>query len=347
MGSFYQSHLGELAAMATALLWTLSALAWTSAGRRIGALAVSFDRLLMALALLVGYWRIVAGQWLPWDANGRTWTILLVSGFFGFFIADLCIFKAFLIIGPRLTLLMQAITPPAVAIMSRIYLGDALGTWNWLGMAVTLGGVVWVVLEQEESPKEKHHRKNFAWGIFLAAGSAIFGGISQVLSAEAFRDNASGSLDPFAVTLIRVIGGLVCYFPLLTMTGRWRQIGKSMLHRRAMLIAAFGAFVGPFLGVAANMKALELCTPGVVSTIINTTPVLILPFVIFVYKEKVSPRAAIGAMISVLGVALLMWNDSPKPISRPNADTETFQQTQLPRSREGEAPAERLAPRRA
>jgi drug/metabolite transporter (DMT)-like permease len=325
MGSFYQSHLGEFAAMATALLWTLSALAWTSAGRRIGALAVSFDRLLMALALLIGYWRIAADQWLPWDVSVQTWTILLVSGFFGFFIADLCIFKAFLIIGPRLTLLMQAITPPAVAVMSRIFLGDALGTWNWLGMAVTLGGVVWVVLEQQESPKEKHHRRDFAWGIFLAAGSAIFGGVAQVLSAQAFRQN-SGSLDPFAVTLIRVIGGLVCYFPLLTMTGRWRQIGRSMLHRRAMLIAAFGSFVGPFLGVAANMKALELCTPGVVSTIINTTPVLILPFVIFVYKEKVSPRAAIGAMISVLGVALLMWNENPKPvIEKPRAETTVSQ----------------------
>ena len=73
--------------------------------------------------------------------------------------------------------------------------------------------------------------------------------------------------------------------------GRWWQIGKSTLHRRAMLITVFGSIVGPFLGVALNMKALGLCTPGVVSTIIDTTPVLILPFVIFLYKEKVSPAS--------------------------------------------------------
>ena len=35
-------HIGEWAALATAMLWTLSALAWTSAGKHIGALAVSF-----------------------------------------------------------------------------------------------------------------------------------------------------------------------------------------------------------------------------------------------------------------------------------------------------------------
>ncbi len=296
--------------MATAMLWTLSALAWTSAGRQIGALAVSFNRLVIAFLLLMGYCKISNGWWLP-DASVETWEILLISGFFGFFLADLCIFKAFLIIGPRLTLLLQSITPPAVAIMAKIYLGDSLGIKNWLGMAMTLAGVVWVVLEQPESPKEKHHRKNFRWGVCLALGSAIFGGVGQVFSAEAIRGNGGDPFDPFAATLIRVIGALICYLPLLTLMDRWWQIGKSTLHRRAMSITVFGSIVGPFLGVALNMKALGLCTPGVVATIINTTPVLILPFVILLYKEKVSPRAALGAIISVLGVALLMWNENP------------------------------------
>jgi hypothetical protein len=33
---------------------------------------------------------------------------------------------------------------------------------------------------------------------------------------------------------------------------------------------------------------------------------MFLPFAIFVYKEKVSPRAAIGTVISVAGVTMLM-----------------------------------------
>jgi 5-methyltetrahydrofolate--homocysteine methyltransferase len=44
--------IGELAALATAVLWTLSSLAWTSAGRYVGALQVSFVRLLITSALL-------------------------------------------------------------------------------------------------------------------------------------------------------------------------------------------------------------------------------------------------------------------------------------------------------
>ena len=43
---------GEWAAMATAVLWTMSALAWTTAGRHAGALAVSFLRLVLAVPML-------------------------------------------------------------------------------------------------------------------------------------------------------------------------------------------------------------------------------------------------------------------------------------------------------
>src|SRR5512139_82392 len=107
MASFYHTHLGETAAMATAILWTLSALAWTSAGRQIGAMAVSFNRLVIALLFLICYCKATLGAWIP-HASFETWKTLAISGVLGFFLADLCIFKAFLIIGPRLTLLLQA-----------------------------------------------------------------------------------------------------------------------------------------------------------------------------------------------------------------------------------------------
>jgi drug/metabolite transporter (DMT)-like permease len=82
------------------------------------------------------------------------------------------------------------------------------------------------------------------------------------------------------------------------------------LHPKAIFIVFLGTLSGPFLGVALNLKALTFvtCTTGVVTTLIATAPVMVLPFSILLYKEKVSPRAAIGAAISVLGVAVLMFS---------------------------------------
>jgi uncharacterized membrane protein len=139
---------GELAAVGAAVLWTLSTLAWTSSGRRIGALSVSFHRLMIASVFLALYGGLVRGQGLPTDADNRTWLILGLSGLMGFFVCDLCAFKALLMIGPRLTLLLQALSPPAAAILSWMVMGEMLVLRQWLAMGVTLSGIAWVVLER-------------------------------------------------------------------------------------------------------------------------------------------------------------------------------------------------------
>jgi Amt family ammonium transporter len=57
-----EMQLGELAAVAAAVLWTLSTLAWTSSGRRIGALAVSFHRLMITCVFLAVYGGLVRAK---------------------------------------------------------------------------------------------------------------------------------------------------------------------------------------------------------------------------------------------------------------------------------------------
>jgi drug/metabolite transporter (DMT)-like permease len=98
------------------------------------------------------------------------------------------------------------------------------------------------------------------------------------------------------------------YVVLITVVGRWSDMTATVRQPRIMALLAAGATVGPFLGVALYMLSLRHCHVGVTMTIINTMPVIVLPFVIVLYKEKVSPRAAGGALLSVAGIALLMMN---------------------------------------
>jgi len=161
--------------------------------------------------------------------------------------------------------------------------------------------VSWVVLEQPNGPKEPHPQRDSRWGVFLAVVGALGQAGGMVLSKKGL-----GDYDAVAATFIRVLGAMVGYLPLVTLARRWPDMLKASRNPRAMLIMTFGALVGPFVGVALNMVSLRHCHVGVAATIINTMPVLILPFAIFVYKEKVSLRAAVGAVVSVVGVALLV-----------------------------------------
>lgn len=293
-------QIGELAAVATALLWTLSALIWTFSGRHIGALAVSFLRLPITCVYVLAYVRIFRGQWLPSDADGRTWLILGVSGFFGFFLADACLFKALILIGPRLTLLVQALTAPLTSLIAWACLGDRLTGQQWLAMAITVAGVVWVVLERRggNSPQD---RRQLSQGLILALIAAVAQAVGFVLSKQGI-----GECDAVDATFIRVLGALVGYVVLISLTRRWPAMWAAVQKGRVMAVILFGAFVGPFLGVALCMEAVRRCPAGVATTIVGTTPVLILPFVILIYHEKVTLRAVGGALLSVIGVALLL-----------------------------------------
>lgn len=294
-------QIGELAALATAFLWTLSALAWTAAGKRIGALAVSSIRLLIGVVLMTVYVRIVRGQWLPTDADLRTWLLLGASGLFGFFLCDLCLFKAMLLLGTRLTLLLLSLSPPITAIISWACINDELAVRQWAAMAITLAGVVWVVMEQpssDEPPLAPGHK----WrGVVLGVLAALTNSIGYVLSKEGI-----GEYDAVAATQIRAFVALPAYALLITLWRRWPGIRVAAGDLRAMGILTFGAIVGPFVGVAFSMIALRYAPTGVVATILATMPVLILPFSILLHHEKVSLRAVGGAIVAVTGVAMLM-----------------------------------------
>jgi len=293
-------QIGELAALATAFFWTLSALAWTSAGKYVGALAVSFIRLVIAAVLLLLYKRFFHGQWLPGDATLHVWLVLGVSGVAGLCVCDLCLIKSFLLIGPRLSLLIFSLAPPIAAVISWIVVGDVMTARHWIAMGVTLTGVVWVVLEQPDDA-QPHDRRHRFRGVLLGVAAALAHACGYVLSKEGLGNFN----DPVGATLIRVAAALPCYVVIITFWRRWLAIAGTVRHSRAMLILAAGALVGPFAGIIFNMVALRYAPTGVVATIIATMPILIMPFSIFLYQEKISARAVLGAIVAIAGIAML------------------------------------------
>lgn len=298
-------YLGELAALGTAVLWTLSTLAWTSAGRYVRALPISFVRLVITLLMAAAYQMVVHGTPFPLAADERTWRMLGISGFMGFFVTDVCMFHAFLLIGPRIALLILSLSPPLAAVISWIWLDDRLGGWDWGAMGLTLVGVLWVVYEQPDSSRSLHYIRpeRYGWGLLLACCGAVGHALSLVLSKEGI-----GAYDSFSATYIRVLGAMGGYVVLISLLRGWPEIWAAFRHWKAMKILTAGSFVGPFLGVAFSMTALRYVPAGVVAAILSTMPVLILPFVVLVYRERVSLRAVLGAMLAVAGVVGLMLN---------------------------------------
>ena len=120
-------------------------------------------------------------------------------------------------------------------------------------------------------------------------------------------------LDPQAATLVRMVFAGLGVLPIIVvhqLRARRRRANDVMPirlgSRRAGLgFTLCGAVVGPFLGVWMSLVASDRAPLGIAQTLCSLTPIFILPFVIIAHKERVSPRAVLGALVAVGGSAIL------------------------------------------
>lgn len=298
-----------MAALGTAACWVGTALTFEAAGHRIGSLRVNLLRMPVALVLLsLAAWA-TRGVALPTDASAHAWLWLAVSGLVGFTLGDLCLFRAFVVLGPRLSTLVMSLAPVFAAVLGWAVLGEVLGGLDLLGMALTLGGIAWAVLERRRpgsssgaaaSARVPTRPRWLLTGVLLALGGAFGQGAGLVLSKLGM-----GSYPALAATQIRVLAGAAGYVLLFTVLGWWPRIPEALADRRAMLWTSVGAFCGPFLGVTLSLVAVQHIETGVAASLMATTPVLILPVVALSGRERITLGAVAGALLAVAGVALL------------------------------------------
>jgi len=78
------NYIGEFAALTTAVFWTITALAFESAGKKVGSLSVNIIRLSMAFVYLGIFSLFTRGVFYPEGASAHNWIWLSVSGLIGF-----------------------------------------------------------------------------------------------------------------------------------------------------------------------------------------------------------------------------------------------------------------------
>lgn len=295
----FQSHLGEIAALATALCWTITAVTFETAGKKVGSISVNLIRLIFALILISIYNLFSRGMILPIDATGSTWLWLTFSGIIGFVIGDLFLFQAFVEVGSRISMLIMSTVPPITAITGFIIMREKITTLGLAGMIITIVGIALVILTKNPNDKKiklSHPIKGLVYAFIGALGQA-FGLV--------FSKFGMGSYDPFAATQIRIIAAIIGFSIVISITRNWSKVFSAFKDMRAIKFISIGSIFGPFMGVSLSLLAVQNAPTGIVSTITSITPILLIPVSIFVFKEKIFPKEIFGAIITLFGITLL------------------------------------------
>lgn len=295
---FIESHFGEFAALLTAIFWTVSALAFETATRRLGSVSVNILRLAIGFVFLSILILIRKGILLPLDASPGNWFWLTLSGLVGFVFGDLFLFKSYMIIGSRFSMLIMTLVPLFTALFGWMIIGEHLTLLNFLGMSLTFGGISLAIFSRE-TVNEKLTLKLAPTGILYALGGAVGQALGLVLSKLGMNE-----YDPFSATQIRIIAGIAGFAVLVTIMRRWKNIMVAIRDIPGMKSLSLGAFFGPFLGVSFSLLSVKFTKTGIASTIMALTPVFIILPAILLYKQKVTFPEAAGSVISVCGVAL-------------------------------------------
>ena len=308
------AYKGQIAALSTAVLWTATALFFTAAGKRLGITVVNASRIAMAIVLLGVTHRYFNGYWLP-DVLGRQVLFLALSGVVGLSIGDQALFLSFMYIGPRLSALVMTTSPIFAALFGWLVLGEQLAAAAIFGMFLTIGGVAWVVLERTEQ-QDATPRHHYTRGILLALVGAACQAGGLLLSKQGIGHGwlpEEQHLTPQTATLVRMVFAGLGMVPLVAVHAlrerKRRRAGMEMKRTGGVTVGWLctigGAVCGPFLGVWMSLVAADNAPLGVAQTLCSMVPLFIVPAVVVIYKEHVSPRAVIGAVIAVAGASLL------------------------------------------
>lgn len=291
------NYYGEIAALLVAVFWTITALSFEVATKKIGSMAVNITRLIFAMVFLSIFTYFQRGHIFPLDASLHAWIWLSLSGLIGFVFGDYFLFHSYRLISSRIAMLIMTFVPPVTAVLGWLILGEVMTNQHLLGMIMTVTGVAMTIFNKTNGKKIglKYPLKGLLFAFFGVLGQA--GGL--VLSKYGMIDYS-----PFASTQIRIIAGIIGFGLIVAGTGRAKSIWKALNDKTALTGISVGSFFGPFLGVSFSLVAIQNTTTGIASTIMAIVPILIIPPAAMLFKQKVGWLDIVGALVSVGGVIM-------------------------------------------
>ena len=311
------AYIGELISIGVAFSWTATALLSEYGSKRLGNLTLNVLRMALALIFSLVLFGVVTGSPLPTAVPLDACGWMLLSGLVGYVIGDFCLFQCYIIIGSRYGQLFMTLAPLSAALMAWVTLGQQMTAMSIVAMLVTLLGIGISVLGRGE-----HHKVSLKLplhGVLYAIGAAMCQGIGLVLSKIGMDHYNLTALAetgvpewmiPFSANFYRCVAGIIGFTLLLYVREGIAPLRDALHDRKGLTVATATTVFGPFVGVGFSLMAVQFTAAGIASTLMAMTPIIILLPSYWLFHEKITWRAFLGAVISVVGVSLFFLPSS-------------------------------------
>lgn len=291
----------EFAALGAALCWTFAALLAGDLSKQLG--GITFNRLrnvgvftvLICGVSLAGLWETIRA-----DQLGA----ILLSGLIGIAIGDSFLFAAMKRLGPRRAQILYACNAPITVLLGIVLLGETLKPIGLAGVCLVFTGVVAAITWGRPNTRGTalHTWETTEGALLVAVGLGLMSALGQSLGAIIIKPVLDAGAHPMAVSALRV-GVSAAFLTSMFLVGRVEA--RQAITARHWLLSGLNGVLAIGVGVSLLLYAFSVGDVGVASILSSTQAVMMLPVIWLKTRQRPALGAWIGAVLVVLGMALL------------------------------------------
>jgi drug/metabolite transporter (DMT)-like permease len=288
--------LGELAALANAVVWALTGVIVKGVGKNVRSSHIVTTQVWLGLAFLLLV-SLVIGQ-IDNLAHLQLRSVLFLAG--GALINTAGSLVFWVALGRGTVSSVYPTTQSIFIVVSMVsgwlFLDDSPQVGVIGGAVLIIGGVILLNWRTKDDSPGTKGRGDYV-GILLAAATAFLwagGFISTVVGLEETPPVAAATIRNLVPAILFVVVSIL--FPSTRITRVFR--GNGIRLTVGAVLFAFSALT--------FVLALSKASPGVVVVLINTSPMFAVIFAVVLLRERLSRFAIVGTVLSMTGIFVVL-----------------------------------------
>lgn len=298
---------GEFLGLAAAIIWAASNTVMRTQMMRLGAVAANFWRCLVTVPFFIILFAIVREPANLRELSPRTIIYIVLGVCIGLVTGDSLQYQAIKMIGVSRAMPISGCFPLFTVLFAWLLNGEPIRVQVIGGAVVVMSGVLLISLPKRAvalgiiaAPAPVVLNRTNAIGVTLSLIAAICWSLSTVIQSKALVH-----ADPITVNLVRMpVAACVLW---LATRGR-ASIPLKQFGWRTFVFLVLVGIIGTGLASITYLGALKLAGAGKTAVLGATAPLFALPLSIIVLGERPTSRGVAGTILTVAGIALVVWS---------------------------------------
>jgi drug/metabolite transporter (DMT)-like permease len=289
--------MGELYALTCALVWALAVILFRRSGETMPPLALNLFRVsISSVCFLLTL--AARGEELWRAAPAADYAILAASGVIAIALSDTLFHACLNRVGAGINAIVDTLYSPFIFLFALLMLGERLGGWQLLGMALIISGVLVTTRVQ---PPPGTPRRTLVSGILLGVGAMASIAFGIVLAKPVLERS-----DVLWATTVRQLASLVVLVPAVLAHPRRRQYLGVFRPQASWRFSVPGTLLGSYTALLFWIAGMKHTQAGTAAVLNQTSTVHILLFASLFLGERFTRRKALAAMLALAGVVLVL-----------------------------------------